>query len=354
MRSLVVSRTPLRISFFGGGTDLPGYYRRHGGRVLSFAIDRYVYVAVKPGWDEGVTLWCGGGLERARTVDEVSHGIVREALRVIGQTGGLEVVSLSDIPSSGSGLGSSSAFTVGLLNALYAYRGETRPASELAEFACHIEINLLGEPIGKQDQYASAVGGCQEYLFHPDDTVTIEPVDVPSECAEALGRHALTFYTGRTRRAADVLVDQRARIHATENHLHTLKEIVTDGRRCLAESDIASLGELLHSSWETKKKLSDRIHDDEINSTYEAARRAGAYGGKLLGAGGGGFLLFLCPPERHEALRAALSGLREMPFRLGAPGTTILVGAPDPEAALQSPGRPLRGPRRSVRGAMAG
>lgn len=333
MRSLVVSRTPLRISFFGGGTDLPGYYRRHGGRVLSFAIDRYVYVAVKPGWDDELVLRCGS-MERARTADEVSHGIVREALRLTGHPGGLEVVSLSDIPSFGSGLGSSSAFTVGLLNALYAYRGETRSAGELAELACHIEIDRLGEPIGKQDQYASAVGGCHEYLFHTDGTVTVDPVDVPPECAEMLDRYTLTFYTGRTRRAADVLTDQRARIDATEDHLHVLKEIVTDGRLCLVKSDIARLGELLHTSWETKKKLSDRIHDDEINSTYEAARRAGAYGGKLLGAGGGGFLLFLCPPERHDALRAALSGLREMPFRLGAPGTTILVGAPDPGSAL--------------------
>lgn len=326
--SLVISQTPLRVSFFGGGTDLPGYYREHGGRVLSFAIDKYVYVALKPGWAEELVLRWGADEERARSVDEISHGIVREALRITGQFGALDVVSLSDIPASGSGLGSSSAFAVGLLNAIFAYQGQTRSATELAELACHIEIDLLGEPIGKQDQYASAVGGCQEYVFHPDGTVTVDPVRLSRESTEALSGHALLFYTGRTRRAAHILADQRDRISATLDHLHTLKAIVADGRRCLLENDIASLGELLHTSWETKKQLSDRIHDDAVDSMYYAARQAGAYGGKLLGAGGGGFLLLICPPSRHDPVRTAMVGLREMPFRLGAPGTAILVGKP--------------------------
>jgi D-glycero-alpha-D-manno-heptose-7-phosphate kinase len=325
MRPLVMSRTPLRVSFFGGGTDLPGYYRQHGGRVLSFAIDKYVYVTVKSSWDDGLVLNCGEP-QRARTLDEVTHDRVREALRLTGYTGGLEIVSLSDIPTSGSGLGSSSAFTVGILHALYAHQGETRSVTELAELACHIEIDRLGEPIGKQDQYASAVGGCQEYVFHPDGTVSVDAIEVSAECAEELGRHALMFYTGRTRQAAQVLADQQARIDTTMEHLHALKELVSAGRRCLAESDIARLGMLLHAGWETKKKLSDRIHDDGINTAYQTARAAGAYGGKLLGAGGGGFLLFLCPPERHAAVRQALSGLRETPFRLGAQGTTLIVG----------------------------
>jgi D-glycero-alpha-D-manno-heptose-7-phosphate kinase len=320
-----MSRTPLRASFFGGGTDLPGYYRRYGGRVLSFAIDKYVYVTVKSGWDDGLVLNCGEP-QRARTLDEVAHGRVREALRLTGCPGGLEIVSLSDVPASGSGLGSSSAFTVGVLHALYAHRWETRSATELAELACHIEIDRLGEPIGKQDQYACAVGGCQEYVFHPDGTVSVDAVELSAECAEELDRHALMFYTGRTRQAAHVLTDQQARIDTTVEHLHALKELVSAGRRCLAESDIASLGALLNTGWETKKKLSDRIHDGGIDAAYQAARAAGAYGGKLLGAGGGGFLLFLCPPERHAAVRQALSGLRETPFRLGAPGTTIIVG----------------------------
>jgi D-glycero-alpha-D-manno-heptose-7-phosphate kinase len=331
---LVLTRTPLRVSFFGGGTDLPGYFTRHGGRVLSFGIDRYVYVAVKPSWGGRFVLRCGG-VEDAASVDDIPHGIVREALRLTGHSGGLEIVSLSDIPTTGSGLGSSGAFAVGLLNALFALRGQVLPAAELAELACHIEIDLLGEPIGKQDQYAAAIGGCHEYTFNPDGTVQVEPVRVARECADALAAHALMFYTGRTRKAADILADQRARITITEDHLHALKEIVTDGRRCLTEADIAGLGELLHDSWETKKKLSDRIHDDDIDAAYDAGRDAGAYGGKLLGAGGGGFLLFLCPPERHVALRAALAGYRETPFRLGAPGTTVLAyGGPSTAAIV--------------------
>jgi D-glycero-alpha-D-manno-heptose-7-phosphate kinase len=336
---LAISRTPLRVSFFGGGTDLPGYYREHGGRVLSFAIDKYVYVAVKRGWTEELLLRCGGTVEQASSIDELSNGIVREALRITGQTCGLDVVSLSDIPSSGTGLGSSSAFTVGLLHAIFAYRGQARSATDLAELACHIEIDLLREPIGKQDQYASAVGGCKEYVFHTDGSVTVEPVDLSQDCVEALSQHALLFYTGRTRRAADILTNQRDRIGATQDDLHLLKEIVSDGRRCLLESDIPSLGKLLHASWETKKRLSDRIHDDSINSLYFEARKAGAYGGKLLGAGGGGFLLFLCPPDRHDAVRAAMAGLREMPFRLGVPGTTILVatGTAQSQQSLRDP-----------------
>ncbi len=327
-RSLVISRTPLRVSLFGGGTDLPDYYREHGGHVLSFAIDKYVYVVLKPSWAEELVLRSDTEIERARSVDEVSHGITREALRLTGQFGGLDIVSLSDIPTSGSGLGSSSAFAVGLLHAIFAYQGETRSATDLAELACHLEINLLGAPIGKQDQYASSVGGCQEYVFHQDDTVTVDPVNLSRDSVEALGEHALLFYTGRTRQAAHILADQRSRIGATLDHLHALKTIVADGRQCLLESDFARLGSLLHTSWETKKKLSARIHDESIDSMYSAARRAGAYGGKLLGAGGGGFLFLICHPSRHGALRAAMTGLREMPVRLGAPGTAILAGQP--------------------------
>jgi D-glycero-alpha-D-manno-heptose-7-phosphate kinase len=213
--SLVISRTPLRVSLFGGGTDLPDYYREHGGHVLSFAIDKYVYVMLKPGWSEEFMLRWGTELEQARSVDEISHGIVREALRLTGQAGGLDIVSLSDIPASGSGLGSSSAFAVGLLHAILAYQGETRSATDLAELACHLEIDLLGAPIGKQDQYASSVGGGQEYVFHQDDTVTVDPVRLSPDSAETLGEHALMFYTGRTRRAAHILADQRSRIGAT-------------------------------------------------------------------------------------------------------------------------------------------
>lgn len=323
--ALVISRTPLRVSFFGGGTDLPDYYREFGGRVLSFGLDRYVHVVVKRNWTDDLVVRCGG-VQVAGTVGDVTHGIVREALRLGGHTGGLEIISTSDIPESGSGLGSSSAFTVGLLHALAVFRGETPSAQQLAELACHIEIDVLGEPIGKQDQYASAMGGCREYAFHPDDSVAFDAVPVPPDGMAELSRHSLMFYTGRTRRAADVLSDQRARIGTTKEYLHRMKEIVTAGRERLMVADIAGLGRLLSHSWETKKKLSDRIHDDHLNNAFDAAMAAGAYGGKLLGAGGGGFFFFLCPPERQEAVRNSLPGFRQVPVRLGVEGSVIIAG----------------------------
>lgn len=319
---MIVSQTPLRVSLFGGGTDFAGYYAEHGGAVLSFAVDKHVHVAVKPKWERDIVLhhWTH---ERAERVDDVEHGIIRECLRLTGVDGGVEISCMADAPSGGSGLGASSALTVGLLNALFTYTGTPRGPAELAELACHVEIDVLGEPIGKQDQYAAAFGGCAEYRFNPDGSVTVDRVGLPDEFLD----HAVVFYTGRTRRAAEVLSDQRASIPTTVDHLHALKANVAVGRELLRAGRIEELGALLHESWELKKKLSAKINDDELDAVYQRGRRAGALGGKLLGAGGGGFFLFLCAPSRQAGLRAALSGLRELPLSIDRTGSTILVDA---------------------------
>ena len=324
---MIVSRTPLRVSLFGGGTDLPGYYRRHGGAVLSFAITTYVHVAVAPRWDGALVLhhWEG---ERALRVADVRHPIIRECLRLAGVTGGLEISCLADVPVGGSGLGASSALTVGLLHALHALVGRSRGAAELAELACHVEIDRVGEPIGKQDQYAAAHGGLAEHRFHPDGSVTTDPVPLPPDRERDLLRHALVLYTGRTRRAAAILRDQQANVPASTPALHALRDSVRTGRALLEAGDFAGLGALLHRGWELKKTLSDRIHDAELDALYQRARAAGAHGGKLLGAGGGGFFLFLCPPRRRDAVRAALAECPELPLGVDHHGTTLLLGEP--------------------------
>ncbi len=322
MGALIISQTPLRVSLFGGGTDLREYCGRHGGAVLSLTIDKFVHVMVKPRWD-GDLLVSHRTRERARSIDGIAHGLVRESLRTVNVAGGLEIASMSDAPTEGSGLGASSSFTVGLLNALSACRGETRSPRELAELACRVEIDLVGEPIGMQDQYAAAVGGCNEYRFHQDGTVQILPLHLSPAVERALEAHVVMFYTGRTRRAAEVLTDQRARTEENAGHLHALKDLVAHGRRSLRDGDLEELGGLLHVGWELKKRLSEKVHDDEIDRIYDLGMRAGAYGGKLLGAGAGGFFLFLCPPLSQPALRAALRDYREMPVSLEPSGSRI-------------------------------
>jgi D-glycero-alpha-D-manno-heptose-7-phosphate kinase len=326
VRTLTLTRTPLRVSLFGGGTDLPDYYRAHGGRVLSLTIDKYVYVTVRARWDGAIGLSWTDTL--AGGADEVAHPIVRAALQVTGVTGGCDIASMSDVPAGGSGLGSSSAFTVGLLHALYAATGRDADAATLAELACQVEIELLGSPIGKQDQYAVAVGGCNEYAFHPDDRVSVTEVPLPDAGLADLARHALVFATGRTRSTNHVLRDQRARIPATVHHLHAIKEIVAAGRDRLLGGDLPGVGALLHDGWQRKQRLSARINDDELDDWYGRALRAGAYGGKLLGAGGGGYFLFLAPPDAHPRVAAALPELRRMPVGFVPTGSHVVASLP--------------------------
>ncbi len=298
---MIISRTPLRVSLFGGGSDLPAFYRRQGGAVLSTAIDKSVYVTVSRKFDDAVRVSYSRTEEVARA-DQVEHPLVREALGLLGIEGGIEITSVADIPGRGTGLGSSSAFTVGLLNALHAYQGRHAAADQLAEESCRIEIERCGEPIGKQDQYAAAFGGLNLIRFHPDERVEVTKVICPAEALVELKRSLLFFYTGTTRSASPLLAEQSAKVAAEDAAFRATKEL-----GCLAEAafatlcggDIAPLGRMLHQAWRLKRGLAGGISNAAIDQAYDAALAAGAEGGKLLGAGGGGFLMFIAPPERH-------------------------------------------------------
>jgi D-glycero-alpha-D-manno-heptose-7-phosphate kinase len=324
--ALIISRTPLRISFVGGGTDLPDFAEKHGGAVVSTAIDKWVHVVVAQRFEGDVRV-SYSQTEIVQTAREVQHELVREALRVTGLPRGLDVVTLADMPSHGTGLGSSSAVMVGLLAALYAYQGVFRSATQLAEEAAQVEINMLGKPIGRQDQYIAAAGGFNFIEFPPGGGVSVEPVVSPPGTLEALHRSLLLFYTGRQRAAANVLGSQRSAIvnGAATAGLKRMRDLAHEMRDALSAGDAAAVGDLLHRNWQLKRLLAEGITDETIDRWYQMALDAGATGGKLLGAGAGGFLLFCAPVERHAAVRAALAELREVPFLFAARGTQITL-----------------------------
>ena len=324
---MIISRTPLRVSLFGGGSDLPAFYRRHGGAVLSTTIDKSVYVTVSRKFDDAVRVSYSRTEEVSRARD-VEHPLVREALALLGIQGGVEITSVADIPARGTGLGSSSAFTVGLLNALHAYQGRHAAAERLAEESCLIELERCGEPIGKQDQYAAAFGGLNFIRFHADESVDVTKVITPPNTLAELQRRLLFFYTGTTRSASALLAEQSANVTSEEAAFARLTRELT----CFAEAafkslcagDVEPLGPMLHQAWRLKRGLASGISNEAIDLAYDAALAAGAVGGKLLGAGGGGFLMFLAPSERHDAVRAALGGLRETPFAFASHGSKII------------------------------
>jgi D-glycero-alpha-D-manno-heptose-7-phosphate kinase len=323
---MIISRTPLRVSFFGGGSDLPAYYRRHGGAVLSTTIDKSVYVTVSRKFDAAVRVSYSRTEEVARAAD-VEHPLVREALGLLGIDGGIEITSVADIPARGTGLGSSSAFTVGLLNALHAYQGRHAAAARLAEESCHIEIERCGEPIGKQDQYAAAFGGFNFIRFHADDRVEVTKLVCPADVTNELQRRLLFFYTGVTRSASALLGEQSAAVArpgAAASATGELTCLASQAFEALCNGDLDPLGPMLDTGWRLKKGLAAGVSNDLVDQAYAAAIGAGAEGGKLLGAGGGGFLMFLAPPARHDAIRAALGTLRETPFRFAAHGSSII------------------------------
>jgi D-glycero-alpha-D-manno-heptose-7-phosphate kinase len=324
---MIVSRTPLRISFAGGGSDLPDFYEQYGGAVVSTSVDKWVRVIVAPRFEGDLRV----SYSRTEIVDsaaDVRHDLVREALRLAGVPRGVEVVTLADVPSRGTGLGSSSSVTVGLLNALYAFQGMYKSPLQLAEEACQIEIDILGKPIGRQDQYATALGGFNFIEFLPGKGgVRVEPIVAKAETFKQLQRSLLLFYTGRQRSADDVLVEQRQAIRegvAVET-LQQLTALAHQLRERLSSGDIEAVGPMLHTSWELKRGLSGGISDETIDGWYTQALGAGATGGKILGAGAGGFLLLFAPVERQNAVRATLSALREVPLRFSARGTHITV-----------------------------
>jgi D-glycero-alpha-D-manno-heptose-7-phosphate kinase len=323
---MIITQTPLRISFAGGGTDIPNFYREHGGCVLNAAIDKYVYVIVKERFDDLIYVNYSKK-EIVETLDDLHHELVREAMRLTGVEKGVEITTLADIPSAGSGLGSSSTVTVGLLNALYAYQGINVSAEQLAREACQIEIQTLKKPIGKQDQYIAAYGHLRRFTFHPDETVEMTPVPLSEQRCRDLQQNLLLFFTGMTRRAESVLTKQIENMPRQDcrNALLAMKDQVDQVWEALQNgSRLDAVGEILHQGWMYKKTLANAISNPHIDELYDRARKAGAIGGKVAGAGGGGFLLLYVPLERQEAVRQALSHLRELPFAFSRDGSKII------------------------------
>lgn len=326
--TMIVTRTPLRVSFVGGGTDLPAFYEKEWGAVLSMAINRYVYVAVKRHSElffEPIRVTYSKS-EEVDHIDELENRIARECLRFLEIEPPIYISTVGDVPAS-TGLGGSSAFAVGLLNALHAYRGERVAAGQLAEEASHIEIDVLGEPIGKQDQYAAAYGGLNLFCFKPSGGVTVEQVNLNNGRLRELLAGLLMFWTGHQRDASGVLAEQQKK---TPTNFETLQRMRGQARSLHEELgngtvDAASFGKVLHEGWTMKRGLASSITTGQIDRWYEAALAAGAYGGKLCGAGGGGFLLFVAPPERHGAIREVLSGLVEMPVKYESHGSQVVI-----------------------------
>lgn len=320
---MIITQTPLRISFFGGGTDLRAYYEREPGWVLSSTIDKYIFVVIKERFDDKIRV----GYTRTELVDdidELEHELVRECLRRTGITRRVEVSTMADIPSEGSGLGSSSTVTVGLLNAMYTYLGTPKDQATLAREACEIEIDVLHKPIGKQDQYIAAFGGQRFIRFCPDEQVEVETVAIDPQLARRLNQNLMLFYTNVARKAESVLSEQRQNTADRMDVLREMRDMAVYGRQYLCEGRLDDFGRMLHEAWLLKKQLASKISSSVIDELYATALDAGALGGKIAGAGGGGFLMLYCPRERQDAVRSALCDLPELPFHLERDGTKVI------------------------------
>jgi D-glycero-alpha-D-manno-heptose-7-phosphate kinase len=325
---MIITRSPLRVSLGGGGTDLPSYYRRHGGFLVAAAIDKYVYFTVHRTFVDDLIVKYSR-LERVRSAEDLQHPIVREALRLCGIDGShLELTSMADIPA-GTGLGSSGSFTTALLKALYTLTGQVVSPRELAERSCHIEIDRLGEPIGKQDQYIAATGGVTCFEFHPDDRVEAWPFKVSTETLYNLEDNLLLFFTGYTRVASSILREQDDRTRGGDDamleNLHVVKELGHRSKDALEAGDLRRFGELMRVHWEHKQQRGGGISNPEIDRAYRVGLDSGALGGKLIGAGGGGFLMFYA--EEKVRLRRAMAGLGlpELRFRFDFEGTKVVI-----------------------------
>ena len=321
---MIITQTPLRIGLLGGGTDLPGYYLEHGGRVLNCALDKYVYVILTPRFDDEIYVNYSKK-EIVSRVEDLEHELVREAMQMTGVANGVEITTLADIPSAGSGLGSSSAVTVGLLHALFAYQGRQVSAEELAERACTIEIERCGKPIGKQDQYIAALGGIRDIRFGPGDGVAAEELGLCAADRRALQQQIMLFYTGITRSANTILAEQNANMEATRPQLDLLRDLAGFAVERLRSGDVDAIGPAVRESWEAKRKLASGVSNGQIDVAVSRALDAGASGAKLTGAGGGGFLLVLCPMEQQRAVRQSLAGMRELPVKLDHLGSRVVL-----------------------------
>jgi len=322
---MIITKTPLRISFVGGGSDLEEYYSRRDGAVLSAAINKYMYLSSHPFFGKDKICVKYSRTELVSDVSELQHPIVRQALRQFHINGGLEISSNADVPS-GTGLGSSSAFTVGLLHNLYARSGAFATKERLAKEACAIEIEQLKEPIGRQDQYGCALGGLNIIKFLKSGEVTVEPIHLAKPVYKALQNSLLLFYTGKQRSASGILAEQKKATSSPEKMetLGKMVELVWKMRDALYAGDLRAFGGILNENWQLKRQMASGIANPEIDALYEKGLAAGADGGKLLGAGGGGFMLFSCPPENQDRLRKALSGYDEMIFKFDNEGSKLI------------------------------
>lgn len=320
---MIITKTPFRMSFAGGGTDLAAFFRQEEGAVLSTAVDKFMYITVNRRFDRTIRV----SYSKTEIVDDLKdlqHDLVREALKWVGIREGIEITSIADLPA-GCGMGSSSCFTVGLLHALYAYRGIYRTAAQLAEDACTIEIDVVGEPIGKQDQYAAAFGGINLIRFMPEGQVLVEPIIFHREARKMLQQRLLFFYTGETRRAHDILKHQLGAYTQSRESLVKMRDLAYQLKRVLTEGkDLTLFGDILDRGWNLKKGLTNAISNDRIDEAYASAKNAGAVGGKILGAGGGGFLLLYVEPEHHVPVIEALKDLRQVSFQFEQRGSHVI------------------------------
>lgn len=322
---MIVNRTPLRMSFVGGGSDLPSYYRQKGGAVLSTSVDKYMYVTVNKKFDSEIRL-SYSVTENETSVQRIKHPIVRNMLNFLGIEGGIEITSISDIPSHGSGLGSSSSYTVALLNALYAYQGKSISKEELGRLSSHIEINLCGFNIGKQDQYAASFGGMNLIEFNEDDSVVVSPINCKPQTIHKIEDSIIVFYTGRTRSASLILNDMSENMKQSVKRalMSDMVSLAYDMRDMLENNDVDYFGELLDKNWQLKRQMTKDISDSQIDDWYNKGILAGATGGKLLGAGNGGFIMFYAPKEKHINIKEELKGLKCVPFSFESSGSKIV------------------------------
>ena len=325
---MIITRSPLRISLGGGGTDLPSYYREFGGFVISAAIDKYVYITLHQTFVEDLIIKYSQ-MERVRRLEDIQHPLIREALMLIGQQpSALEITSMSDIPA-GTGLGSSGSFLTALLQALHLLKKTIVPKHKLAEQACHIEIDRLSEPVGKQDQYIAAFGGITCFEFLSDDRVVVTPLQLNAETLANLEDNLVLFYTGYTRSAPEILRDQdtrsKKRDSSMTDNLHFVKDLGQQSKQALEQGDLRSFAEIMHVHWEHKKRRSQNISNGMINEWYDVARDHGALGGKLIGAGGGGFLMFYTEEKAKLRHKMREIGLREVRVRFDFQGTTLVT-----------------------------
>jgi D-glycero-alpha-D-manno-heptose-7-phosphate kinase len=327
---MILARAPLRVPLGGGGTDLPSYYSKYGGFVLSAAINKYVYICLnRPAADDLIRVKYSR-YEQVSTPDEIEHDLLRPALKQVNLNANIEITSMADVPS-GTGLGSSGTYLVALLTALHSLKRQTIPSHSLAEQACHIEIDLAGHPVGKHDQYMATFGGITCLEFREDGTVDVAPLDIPIATLEELSASVLLFYTGISRSSSEILGEQTRHCKngngAMLDSLHRTKEIGYRIKEALEKGDLDGFGYLLDEHWQNKKRRSEKISDDRIDEWYCLARKNGALGGKIMGAGGGGFFMFYCPNGRKPKLRAALTaaGLREMRYDFELEGAKVLV-----------------------------